>query len=97
LQDASSVVRVSSNSLLSFFLQNLKKEASSTGLRQSLPFLLFSLHDPSNQVVESANTLIEQCFTGEKRQRLEANFGEASTTIAIEIICKKHKLVQDQK
>ena len=91
------MVRVSSNSLLSFFLQNLKKEASSTGLRQSLPFLLFSLHDPSNQVVESANTLIEQCFTGEKRQRLEANFGEASTTIAIEIICKKHKLVQDQK
>jgi len=95
--DAVPAIRASANSLLSSFISTLKKETPPAALKVSLPFLLFSLSDAYGQVIASAESAIEDCFFGEKRKKLFQNFSRATAETSMEIIGKRHKLMQPQK
>uniref|UniRef100_A0A914DQJ4 E3 ubiquitin-protein ligase listerin n=1 Tax=Acrobeloides nanus TaxID=290746 RepID=A0A914DQJ4_9BILA len=62
-----------------------------------MPFLLISLSDNYGQVSRSAEAVLNDCFTEEKRQLVMKNFAPQSIEIALAFLNKSHKLTQPQK
>uniref|UniRef100_A0A914IHG0 E3 ubiquitin-protein ligase listerin n=1 Tax=Globodera rostochiensis TaxID=31243 RepID=A0A914IHG0_GLORO len=95
--DVNSGIRSGSNKLLAVCVSKLKKEASNHCLKQTLPFLLLSTADHSNQVVKSANSLLTECFSSEKRNLLFNNFADDALSLSLSIVNRKHRLVFPQQ
>uniref|UniRef100_A0A183C8U1 E3 ubiquitin-protein ligase listerin n=1 Tax=Globodera pallida TaxID=36090 RepID=A0A183C8U1_GLOPA len=95
--DVNSGIRSGSNKLLAVCISTLKKEASNHCLKQTLPFLLLSTADHSNQVVKSANSLLTECFSSEKRNLLFNNFADDALSLSLSIVNRKHRLVFPQQ
>ncbi|KAI1730329.1 ring finger domain-containing protein [Ditylenchus destructor] len=95
--DSTPSIRSLSNSLLATFLKTLRKDAPASNMKLTLPFLLFSLSDKSETVSKSAEKVLDECFTEEKRLVLLKNFSKMAVNISIDVVNLKHKIVLPQQ
>ncbi|KAH7722238.1 E3 ubiquitin-protein ligase listerin, partial [Aphelenchoides avenae] len=94
--DASPTIRSTANALLGAYIGTLKKDAG-PNLKYALPFLLLSLNDAYGAVARSADAVLQECFSDEKRTLVTANFAASAIEVAVQFVNKQHKLVQPQK
>lgn len=62
-----------------------------------LPSTLISEYDPHSMVRRSTSDLLDKCFNEKQRNKIYENAAPRAVKICLQIIQKKHNLVNKQK